>query len=118
MDLIDQLRTIADRASDQGHTLLTEEATKNALIMPFINALGARFRTTPEGRLGSGGTGNCSGKPWRLRTSPFMKRSGGTSTTRTGGATTSGISDSRSSTPDRVMSHRNTITRGKTCRDS
>ena len=40
MDLIDQLRTIADRASDQGHTLLTEEATKNALIMPFINALG------------------------------------------------------------------------------
>ena len=40
MDLMEQLRTIADRASEQGDLLATEEATKNALVMPFINALG------------------------------------------------------------------------------
>lgn len=40
MDLASQLRTIAERATQQGDRLATEEATKNALIMPFINALG------------------------------------------------------------------------------
>lgn len=40
MDLIDQLRSIADRAAEQVDRLATEEATKNALVMPFINALG------------------------------------------------------------------------------
>jgi hypothetical protein len=40
MDLIDQLRAIAARASSQLAHIATEEATKNALIMPFINALG------------------------------------------------------------------------------
>jgi hypothetical protein len=40
MDLFDQLRTIADRAAKQADSLATEEATKNALVMPFINALG------------------------------------------------------------------------------
>ena len=40
MDLVDQLRSIADRAAEQADSLATEEATKNALVMPFINALG------------------------------------------------------------------------------
>ena len=40
MDLATQLRAIADRAVQQADRLGTEEATKNALIMPFINALG------------------------------------------------------------------------------
>ena len=40
MDLFDQFRTIADRAAKLADSLATEEATKNALVMPFINALG------------------------------------------------------------------------------
>lgn len=40
MDLIDQLKAIADRAAHHPERLATEEATKNALVMPFINALG------------------------------------------------------------------------------
>ena len=40
MELIDQLRAIATRAVEQADSLATEEATKNALVMPFINALG------------------------------------------------------------------------------
>jgi hypothetical protein len=40
MELIDQLTTLASRAQKQLSHVQTEEATKNALIMPFINALG------------------------------------------------------------------------------
>jgi len=40
MDLKDQLKQIADKISKFKESTLTEEATKNAFIMPFINALG------------------------------------------------------------------------------
>jgi len=40
MDLIDRINEISKRTKDLGPTLETEEATKNALIMPFIQALG------------------------------------------------------------------------------
>ncbi|BCN92885.1 hypothetical protein THMIRHAM_06700 [Thiomicrorhabdus immobilis] len=40
MDLIDRIGEISKRISTLGPTLVTEEATKNALIMPFIQALG------------------------------------------------------------------------------
>jgi hypothetical protein len=40
MDFIDQLEALASRAGKQLDNLLTEEATKMALVVPFINALG------------------------------------------------------------------------------
>lgn len=40
MALIDQLRTLSERAANNLGPLETEEATKNALVMPFIAALG------------------------------------------------------------------------------
>ena len=40
MDFIDKIRELAERALDLGSVLKTEEATKNALIMPFIQLLG------------------------------------------------------------------------------
>lgn len=40
MELIDQLTNLASRAQKQISHIQTEEATKNALVMPFINALG------------------------------------------------------------------------------
>ncbi len=40
MDLIDKLREISTRLPKQVEHLHTEEATKNALVMPFISALG------------------------------------------------------------------------------
>ena len=40
MDLIDEIRALAARAPKQIDMLQTEEATKNALVMPFITALG------------------------------------------------------------------------------
>lgn len=40
MDLKDQLKQIADKISKFKDSTQTEEATKNAFIMPFINALG------------------------------------------------------------------------------
>ncbi|MCQ2347575.1 MAG: type I restriction endonuclease [Paludibacteraceae bacterium] len=40
MELKDSLKQLAERASTLKNNLLTEEATKNALIMPFIQALG------------------------------------------------------------------------------
>lgn len=52
MDFIDQLQALAARVSRQVDMLLTEEATKNALVMPFINALGYNVfdptEVTPE----------------------------------------------------------------------
>jgi hypothetical protein len=40
MDLIDHLQTLASRAQQAGDSLTNEEATKMALIAPFIQALG------------------------------------------------------------------------------
>lgn len=40
MDFIDQIRALAARAPKMLDRLLTEEATKNALVMPLINSLG------------------------------------------------------------------------------
>lgn len=40
MELIDQLTNLASRAQKQISHIQTEEATKTALVMPFINALG------------------------------------------------------------------------------
>ena len=40
MDFIDRIRVIASRAETTMELLQTEEATKNALIMPMIQALG------------------------------------------------------------------------------
>lgn len=40
MNIADSLHRLAARIPDQKAVLTTEEATKNALVMPFINALG------------------------------------------------------------------------------
>lgn len=40
MDLIDKIEELANRVPKQLEYCLTEEATKTALVMPFINALG------------------------------------------------------------------------------
>ncbi len=40
MDLIDRVREIASRIPQQQEHIQTEEATKNAFVMPFISALG------------------------------------------------------------------------------
>ena len=40
MDLIDALQALASRLDQQLSHIQTEEATKNALVLPFINALG------------------------------------------------------------------------------
>ena len=40
MDFIDKIRELASRISKQLDYCLTEEATKNAMVLPFINALG------------------------------------------------------------------------------
>jgi hypothetical protein len=40
MDLIDRLRDLASRVQPQLERLATEEATKTALVLPFLNALG------------------------------------------------------------------------------
>ncbi|WP_421773112.1 type I restriction endonuclease [Gracilimonas sp.] len=40
MDLIDQLQSISNNIEKQKDKVLTEEATKNAFVMPFIKALG------------------------------------------------------------------------------
>lgn len=40
MDLVDRIRELSHRATDQIEHLATEEATKTALVMPFLAALG------------------------------------------------------------------------------
>ena len=40
MDLIDQLKALSVRIEDQAAYIITEEATKNACVLPFIQALG------------------------------------------------------------------------------
>ncbi len=39
MDFIDEIKALATRVPKKLEHLQTEEATKNALVMPFINAL-------------------------------------------------------------------------------
>lgn len=52
MDFIDQLRSLASRIENTKSLIQTEEATKNAMIMPFIQALGYNVfdptEVTPE----------------------------------------------------------------------
>lgn len=52
MDFIDQLRVLATRIANTKAMIQTEEATKNAMVMPFIQALGYNvfdpFEVTPE----------------------------------------------------------------------
>lgn len=52
MDLIDQLKELSIRVRKIKDTVQTEEATKNALIMPFIQILGYNVfdpnEVTPE----------------------------------------------------------------------
>lgn len=52
MDLLDQLRAISTRVENTRSLIQTEEATKNAMIMPFIQALGYNVfdptEVTPE----------------------------------------------------------------------
>lgn len=52
MDFIDQLRVLASRISNTKGMIQTEEATKNAMVMPFIQALGYNvfdpLEVTPE----------------------------------------------------------------------
>jgi hypothetical protein len=52
MDFIDQVRTLASRVSQAKDLLQTEEATKNAMVMPFIQLLGYNvfdpLEVTPE----------------------------------------------------------------------
>src|SRR4028119_1622864 len=40
MDFIDQIKGISQQIQKLKEQILTEEATKNAFVMPFINALG------------------------------------------------------------------------------
>lgn len=52
MDFADRLRDLASRVPQQVQHIRTEEATKNALVMPFIGALGYNvfdpLEVTPE----------------------------------------------------------------------
>ena len=52
MDLIDQFRVLASRIANTRAMIQTEEATKNAMVMPFIQALGYNvfdpLEVTPE----------------------------------------------------------------------
>jgi predicted type IV restriction endonuclease len=52
MDFIDQLRVLASRIANTKAMVQTEEATKNAMVMPFIQALGYNvfdpLEVTPE----------------------------------------------------------------------
>ena len=40
MDFIDQIRSLASRIVASKDMIQTEEATKNAMVMPFIQILG------------------------------------------------------------------------------
>ena len=52
MDFIDQLRSLAVRITNTKDMIQTEEATKNAMVMPFMQALGYNvfdpLEVTPE----------------------------------------------------------------------
>ena len=52
MDFIDQVRSLASRVALAKDMLQTEEATKNAMVMPFIQLLGYNvfdpLEVTPE----------------------------------------------------------------------
>jgi hypothetical protein len=44
MDFIDQIKSISQQIQKLKDQILTEEATKNAFVMPFINALGIQWK--------------------------------------------------------------------------
>ncbi|MDB9152959.1 hypothetical protein [Parabacteroides distasonis] len=46
MDFKDTIRQVAESVAKLKDSLQTEEATKNALIMPFIQALGREIKFT------------------------------------------------------------------------
>jgi hypothetical protein len=52
MDFIDQIRSLASRIATTKDVIQTDEATKNAMIMPFIQLLGYNvfdpLEVTPE----------------------------------------------------------------------
>ena len=48
MDFIENIQGLAARIEKQLGHLKTEEATKNALVMPFINALGYNVFDRPK----------------------------------------------------------------------
>lgn len=52
MDFIDQLRALSSRIANTKDMIQTEEATKNAMVMPFIQILGYNvfdpLEVTPE----------------------------------------------------------------------
>ncbi len=48
MDFIETIQGLAARIEKQLGHLKTEEATKNALVMPFINALGYNVFDPPN----------------------------------------------------------------------
>ncbi|MDP2058019.1 MAG: restriction endonuclease, partial [Thiobacillus sp.] len=52
MDFIDQIRSLASRIATTKDLIQTEEATKNAMVMPFIQLLGYNvfdpLEVTPE----------------------------------------------------------------------
>ncbi len=52
MDFIDELRALATRITNTRSLIQTEEATKNAMVMPFIHLLGYNvfdpLAVTPE----------------------------------------------------------------------
>ncbi|MCA7083677.1 hypothetical protein K7G19_08685 [Cupriavidus sp. DB3] len=52
MDFIDEVRSLAARVAAAKDMLQTEEATKNAMVMPFIHMLGYNvfdpLEVTPE----------------------------------------------------------------------
>lgn len=52
MDFIDQLRGLSSRIANTKNMIQTEEATKNAMVMPFIQILGYNvfdpLEVTPE----------------------------------------------------------------------
>jgi hypothetical protein len=62
MDFIDQLQTLAAKVPKLCDVLQTEEATKNALVMPFINILGYDIFDPTEFAAAGGETDDSSTK--------------------------------------------------------
>jgi hypothetical protein len=48
MDLIDQLKALSSKVAKQLDLIQTEEATKNAFIMPFIKVYQIRIPSPPK----------------------------------------------------------------------
>lgn len=48
MDFIDQLKQFSKRVESMKDSIQTEEATKTAIIMPFLNLTPSLFRSGPS----------------------------------------------------------------------